>query len=120
MINERYWVYFYPILIRVSTSKLAPIKRLSESLNMQVIIKDKQSKIEKYYCQLVLLRPKLIIINIGLCNVTDHIPGPGIYFLISQVYEIFFCYVFDANFIELNHVLSIRNSMDMRGKKPNI
>lgn len=35
----------------------------------------------------MLPRPKLIIINISVCNVIDHISGLGTNFLMSQKYE---------------------------------
>ena len=41
-------------------------------------MKDKHSNIEKYYCQHMLLKPKLTVINISICNVTDNISGLSI------------------------------------------
>lgn len=42
--------------------------------------------IEKCYYQLVLLKLKLIVINIGVCNVTGHIPDLNTNFLLVQAY----------------------------------
>ena len=76
-----------PILAGLSPFRPALIERLSESLNIRVIMRNQYDNIEKYFCQLVLLRPKLIVINIGICKVTGHIPGPGNNFRVPQAYK---------------------------------
>lgn len=87
MVNERCEVCFSSILVELSPFRLAPIERLYESLNIWVIMRNKHNNIEKYYCQEVLLRPKLIVININMYNVTRNIPGPIINFLVPQAHD---------------------------------
>ena len=44
---------------------------------------NKYDNIKKYYCQLVLLKPKLIVINISIYNTISNILGSGTNFLLK-------------------------------------
>lgn len=55
----------------------------------------------------MLLRPKLIVFNISMCNATGNIPNPGTNFSIQVYKEI----IFYANPIKLNNVSSKKNFM---------
>lgn len=94
--NDRYWVCYHTIMAKMSPLRLAFQERLSKRLNIRITIKDLPGNIEKYYCQLVLLKLKLIVIKISIYKVTDNTPGLGTIFPI-QTYE--------KIFIEPNHVL---------------
>lgn len=46
-------------------------------------MRDYYGNIEKYYCQLLLLRSKVTVIKISVCNVMGIIPGPDTNFQIQ-------------------------------------